>query len=173
MVACEKAAGASMFHNWDVCANIPTTHIHYRKPATIPLDESCHAAFDALVSNMTYSANAIALRRCTGTTKQGQPCRAWAVWDDPRQLCAIHAGRGHRGPRPNTPAWQAPGYGRTRNPNCTCAAYQWPHRPGGGLCRWPDPPEMICTTPSSTHVPRTKFGQILREHGRLRGLRIR
>lgn len=25
-------------------------------------------------------------------------------------------------------------------PTCTCAAYPWPHRPAGGLCRYPDPP---------------------------------
>jgi hypothetical protein len=23
---------------------------------------------------------------------------------------------------------------------CRCKAYPWPHRPGGGLCCWPDPP---------------------------------
>lgn len=23
---------------------------------------------------------------------------------------------------------------------CRCDAYKFPHRPGGGLCRWPDPP---------------------------------
>src|SRR5687768_10882057 len=23
---------------------------------------------------------------------------------------------------------------------CRCEAYPWPHRPGGGLCLWPDPP---------------------------------
>ena len=23
---------------------------------------------------------------------------------------------------------------------CRCDAYRFPHRPGGGLCRWPDPP---------------------------------
>jgi hypothetical protein len=27
-----------------------------------------------------------------------------------------------------------------RRPKCQCAAYPWPHRPSGGLCRWPDPP---------------------------------
>ncbi|HEY7087918.1 MAG TPA: hypothetical protein VH518_07490 [Tepidisphaeraceae bacterium] len=27
-----------------------------------------------------------------------------------------------------------------RRPKCKCPAYPWPHRPGGGLCRWPDPP---------------------------------
>jgi hypothetical protein len=25
-------------------------------------------------------------------------------------------------------------------PTCTCAAYPWPHRPGGGNCRFPDLP---------------------------------
>src|SRR6185295_8886546 len=25
---------------------------------------------------------------------------------------------------------------------CRCDAYKFPHRPGGGLCRWPDPPEV-------------------------------
>lgn len=24
---------------------------------------------------------------------------------------------------------------------CRCEAYPWPHRPGGGLCRWPEPPQ--------------------------------
>jgi len=27
-----------------------------------------------------------------------------------------------------------------RRRKCRCAAYPWPHRPGGGLCRYPDPP---------------------------------
>ena len=25
-------------------------------------------------------------------------------------------------------------------PKCRCEAYPWPHRPTGGLCRYPDPP---------------------------------
>jgi len=25
---------------------------------------------------------------------------------------------------------------------CRCDAYRWPHRPGGGLCRYPEPPEV-------------------------------
>jgi len=85
-----------------------------------------------------YSASAEAARRCTAARKDGLPCRAWALWDDPRQLCLIHAGRGRRGPqlpgdRPQRPTAYLP---------CTCAAYHWPHRPGGGLCRWPDAPEQ-------------------------------
>ena len=27
-----------------------------------------------------------------------------------------------------------------RRAKCKCAAYPWPHRPGGGLCQWPRPP---------------------------------
>ncbi len=34
---------------------------------------------------------------------------------------------------------------------CRCEAYAWPHRPGGGLCCWPDPPQWICTLPAGTH----------------------
>jgi hypothetical protein len=45
---------------------------------------------------------------------------------------------------------------------CTCAAYAWPHRPGGGLCRWPEPPRYRRTTAAGTHGPdrnvRRKFG---------------
>jgi hypothetical protein len=28
----------------------------------------------------------------------------------------------------------------TKRQTCKCTAYPWPHRPGGGLCHWPDPP---------------------------------
>ena len=94
-----------------------------------------------------YSEAARQRRRCTGTRKDGQPCRAWALWDDPRQLCAQHAGRGHRGP-------QLPGhapYHRARYPLCHCRAYAWPHRPGGGYCCWPDPPARIDPRPAGTH----------------------
>ncbi len=96
---------------------------------------------------MAYSEAAIARRRCTARTRAGAPCRAWACWDDPQQRCVIHAGRGHRGP-------QHPGhrpYRRARYPAYTCPAYQWPHRPGAGLCRWPDPPARCHPTPAVTH----------------------
>ena len=98
---------------------------------------------------MAYNERARALRRCTGTRADGETCRAWAVWDDPRQLCMAHAGWHHRGPMPER-EWglRRP---RKRVPNCTCRAYAWPHRPGDGLCNWPDPPEYICTIPAGTH----------------------
>jgi hypothetical protein len=95
-----------------------------------------------------YSATARARRRCTATRRDGEPCRAYALWDDPGQRCVIHAGRGKRGPhrsrfaQPSRPAAVSP---------CRCVAYQWPHRPGGGLCRWPEPPLYRLTTPASSH----------------------
>ncbi len=33
---------------------------------------------------------------------------------------------------------------------CRCTAYSWPHRPGGGLCRWPEEPEYRLTTLAGT-----------------------
>jgi hypothetical protein len=96
-----------------------------------------------------YRPEAIARRRCLGTRKDGQPCQAWAVWDDPRQLCMAHAGRHHRGPHPQP--WVFRMY-PTRYPPCTCPAYNWPHRPGSGVCEWPNlDPRWQCTTTAGTH----------------------
>lgn len=94
-----------------------------------------------------YTEKARELRRCTGTTKKGEPCRAWAVWDDSRQLCMAHAGRHHRGRLPQTHAPHRP----TRYKPCRCVAYAHPHRPGGGLCRYPDEPLYRSTVPAGTH----------------------
>ena len=87
---------------------------------------------------MAYTEEARARRRCTATRKDGAPCRGWAAWGDPAQRCGGHGGR-----RP-------PG---ATKPTCTCVAYAWPHRPGGGLCRWPQEPEYRLTTPAGTHGP--------------------
>ncbi len=97
-----------------------------------------------------YREAARARRRCTALRKDGQPCRAWASWDDPAQRCNVHAGRHHRGPLPLRWArrWRRQ---QARYTPCTCLAYAWPHRPGGGLCRWPDPPRYRRTTPAGTH----------------------
>lgn len=40
-----------------------------------------------------------------------------------------------------------------RRRTCTCGAYPWPHRPGGGLCRFPDPPEEAWKGKASSHAP--------------------
>jgi len=95
-----------------------------------------------------YSAEARARRRCRGRRRDGEPCHAWALWDDPRQLCVNHAGRNHTGPHPKVRAWLT-NSGKTRYAPCTCAAYCWPHRPGGGVCEWPNlSPRWRCTTPA-------------------------
>lgn len=101
---------------------------------------------------MAYTSEAAKLRRCTATRADGQPCRAWAAWDDAQQRCNVHAGRHFRGPATTSPWWRAMlagnlglagrlerGY-RTRAVACRCEVYPWPHRPGGGDCRWPQQP---------------------------------
>ena len=98
---------------------------------------------------MAYSERARAIRVCLHVHPDGRRCRAWAVWGDLRQLCMAHAGRHHRGPL----ARARGASGRTHAAPCTCPAYAWPHRPGGGLCCWPDPPLWRCATPPSTHKP--------------------
>lgn len=96
-----------------------------------------------------YGTEAIKRQRCSALTKVGKPCRAWAVWDDPRQLCVNHAGHHHIGPLSFPSQWDRP---RANYTPCTCVAYAWPHRPGGVLCRWPDPPLYQRTTPEGTHA---------------------
>jgi hypothetical protein len=96
---------------------------------------------------MAYTDRARAQRWCTATTKTGLPCRAYACWDDPAQRCVNHSNRHHTGPLVpgDTPRR------RTAYTPCVCAAYGWPHRPGGGQCRWLEPPRDRCTTPTGTH----------------------
>jgi hypothetical protein len=71
----------------------------------------------------------------------------------PDQLCAAHAGVTGGPWRPR----HERNYGQVqhaRYPACTCPAYNWPHRPGGGLCQWPDAPEYRLTTPAGTPASR-------------------
>lgn len=106
---------------------------------------------------MAYNARAVERRRCTAIKPNGEPCQGWAMWDPPTgagQVCGVHAGRHHRGMQR---VWNAHVGRFTARPErppdvqpCHCAAYAWPHRPGGGLCRWPLPPEWVCTIPSGT-----------------------
>ena len=103
-----------------------------------------------------YTEAAAARRRCTAITKGGKPCRCWACWDDPQQRCNVHGGR-----TATMDAWgelekigvdfaRPPSDGAPR-PVCRCEAYAWPHRPGSGGCRWPDPPAIACATPAGAH----------------------
>ena len=112
---------------------------------------------------MAYSSRALARRRCAhifpeGHTRAGYQCRAFARWDSPGALeggglCTAHAGK--------TRGADFRGSGKHHRyecrtvPKCSCAAYPFPHRPGGGLCRWPDPPRRRLQ-------PRTAYGHRLR-----------
>lgn len=94
---------------------------------------------------MAYGPEAAELRRCRATRADGGPCRGWAVWGDETRRCLKHGGRSSRssGMQPT----------QSRYIPCRCPAYQWPHRPARGLCRWPLPPEAVCPTPEGTPSP--------------------
>jgi hypothetical protein len=55
-------------------------------------NESAHHLGHEGLSIPGHDPDAIARRRCLGARHDGRPCAAWAVWDDPRQLCMAHAG---------------------------------------------------------------------------------
>jgi len=95
-----------------------------------------------------YNSNALKIRKCRGIKKDGERCQGWAMWGHPGQLCGNHAGRHHRGPMPKVLTWEVK---KAKYIPCECKAYNWPHRPGGGYCNWPDPPFYLCLIPPSTH----------------------
>ena len=104
---------------------------------------------------MAYSEKAKEKRRCTytfpeGHEREGERCKAWAMWGSENQLCVAHGTDG-RGPR-KSPSERV--YIRRTIPKCTCEAYNFPHRPGGGLCRWPEAPTRKLTTPEGTSTGR-------------------
>ncbi len=79
---------------------------------------------------MAYSEKAKALRQCKALRKDGKPCQAYAVWGE--DFCMAHSGRHHRGPMPHPYERRFKKRPR-RSPTCHCPAYNWPHRPGGGM----------------------------------------
>lgn len=99
---------------------------------------------------MAYSAAALARRRCcyvypAGHPSEGWGCRAFARWDDPGALdgsglCTAHAGRTRGRDRTQAGRRAGDGYECRTVPKCACRAYPFPHRPGGGFCRWPEAP---------------------------------
>ena len=96
-----------------------------------------------------YSQRARELRRCRFVFPSGRRCNGWALWGDGWGLCSSHAYAGQKRRR-----WPRGGYPSypTRYIPCRCGAYAWPHRPGGGLCRWPDEPLERCPIPAGTRV---------------------
>lgn len=117
-----------------------------------------------------YGPEARALRRCLGTRGDGSPCRAWAVWAGTQQLCVAHSDTPRRTRRGIGSHWpyQAPATTPARYAPCICAAYSWPHRPGGGLCEWPlEPTYRLARAPGqhSFYWSRSsrEFKQFVRE----------
>jgi hypothetical protein len=53
---------------------------------------------------------------------------------------------------------------------CRCDAYPWPHRPGGGFCRHPDPPIQRWQPKPGPRRYRTRYAGILRQIARANGL---
>ena len=53
-----------------------------------------------------------------------------------------------------------------RRPRCRCEAYPWPHRPGGGLCRYPDPPLERWQPKPGGRPYRKRYAGILRQIAR-------
>ena len=53
---------------------------------------------------------------------------------------------------------------------CRCPAYGFPHRPGGGLCRWPDPPLEQWQAKPGGRPYRKRYVGILRQIARANGL---
>jgi hypothetical protein len=51
-------------------------------------------------------------------------------------------------------------------------AYNWPHRAGGGLCRWPDEPLRRLTTPQGTQSGKAKISEAVRKDSgvKMRGI---
>jgi len=80
---------------------------------------------------MSYSQQALELRRCRVTRRDGQRCGNFGAWGDPHGRCRAHGGF-------------RPAFAEAHL--CRCAAYRFPHRPGGGLCGWPSLPRGRCVT---------------------------
>ena len=57
-----------------------------------------------------------------------------------------------------------------KRPKCRCEAYPWPHRPKGGLCRWPEPPLERWQPKPGSRPYRKRYVGILRQIARKNGL---
>jgi len=57
-----------------------------------------------------------------------------------------------------------------RRPRCRCEAYPWPHRPGGGLCRYPDHPLERWQPKPGSRLYRKRYAGLRRQIARANGL---
>jgi hypothetical protein len=57
-----------------------------------------------------------------------------------------------------------------KRPKCRCQAYPWPHRPGGGLCRFPEPPLERWQPKGGSRPYHKRYAGIRRQIARANGL---
>ena len=57
-----------------------------------------------------------------------------------------------------------------RRPKCRCEAYPWPHRPGGGFCRHPDPPLEKWKPKAGSRPYRKRYVGLRRQIARANGM---
>jgi hypothetical protein len=57
-----------------------------------------------------------------------------------------------------------------RRPRCRCEAYPWPHRPGGGFCRYPDSPLERWQPKPGGRPYRKRYAGLRRQIARVNGL---
>lgn len=119
---------------------------------------------------MAYSDKAKSLRRCEAISRStGERCQNYSRLDS--NFCVVHLypkrkrvviGRDE----PVLSFIKRKGkahHVRQRHNVCRCRAYNFPHRAGGGLCRWPDPPLKRLTTPQGAKSDSSKIRGILRK----------
>lgn len=126
---------------------------------------------------MAYSEKAKSLRQCEAIKPNGERCRNYSRLDS--NVCVIHLYRtrkraviGRHEPIQHFIKRKGKAHHvRQRHNVCRCRAYNWPHRAGGGLCRWPDEPEKRLTTPQGASGGREKIKAIARGLGlKMRGV---
>ncbi len=116
-----------------------------------------------------YSEKARKLRQCQAICiKNGKQCLNYSRLDS--NFCGLHLGKNRGRPKNIHRVFRImkrQAQSRKRHPSniCKCKAYNFPHRAGGGLCRWPDPPLERLTTPSGTRSEMGKLKKELREMG--------
>lgn len=94
---------------------------------------------------MAYSDKAKRLRRCKKVKADGTQCRAYARING--QFCSLH-GYDHKTKKlPKKNEREAAKVKRAKkraqtqpHQTCDCLAYNWRHRAGSGICKFPDPP---------------------------------
>lgn len=89
------------------------------------------------------------IRRCPASRADGEPCQNYKQWGE--DFCGVHLGRHATGPRSRLPSRVV--VFRAAVPTCRCDAIpDYPHRPGGTPCRWPEG----FAEPEAVLVPRVR-----------------